>query len=177
VLVWQGTLEDPASIARIRVPVPPDWLAGANQPSLRVVCAWNTPVSAAAPDVWASRHVTMRLKPTLGSDAIRGKGKSHGTYPIIDRVWRLDLEDSDPPSRSQSSDEWVIELSYEDVGPYPATLLVAPQQKVSLVMELSDDSSDPVSPQEELQKLPIANTMIRLAGVPREIQVPVKIRV
>jgi hypothetical protein len=71
----------------------------------------------------------------------------------------------------------VIELSYEEVGPYPATLLVAPQQKVSLVMELFDDSGDPVSPQEELQKLPIANTMIRLAGVPREIQVPVKIRV
>lgn len=71
----------------------------------------------------------------------------------------------------------MIELSYEDVGPYPATLLVAPQQKVSLVMELFDDSSVPVSPQEELQKLPIANTMIRLAGVPREIQVPVKIRV
>ena len=44
-------------------------------------------------------------------------------------------------------------------------------------MELFDDSSVPVSPQEELQKLPIANTMIRLAGVPREIQMPVKIRV
>jgi hypothetical protein len=44
-------------------------------------------------------------------------------------------------------------------------------------MELFDDSNDAVSPQEELQKLPIANTMIRLAGVPREIQVPVKIRV
>lgn len=177
VLVWQGTLEDAMSIARIRVPVPPDWLTAANQPSLRVVCAWNTPVSAAAPDVWASRHVTARLKPTLGADAIHGTRKSYGTYPIIDRVWRLDREDSNPPSRALASDEWVIELSYEDVGPYPATLLVAPQQKVSLVMELFDDSSDPVSPQEELQKLPIAHTMIRLAGVPREIQVPVKIRV
>ena len=45
------------------------------------------------------------------------------------------------------------------------------------MLELFDDSSDPVSHQDELQELPIANTMIRLAGLPREIQVPVKIRV
>jgi len=177
VLVWQGTLEDPTAVARIRVPVPPGWLATANQPSLRVVCAWNTPVSAAAPEVWASRHVTMHLKPTLGADTIRGKGKSHRTYPLIDRVWRLTSAESDQPDSALSSAEWVIELFYEDVGPYPTTLLVTPQQRVSLVMELFDDSNDPVSPQEELQKLPIANTMIRLAGVPRQIQVPVRIRV
>ena len=119
----------------------------------------------------------MHLKPTLGADTIRGKGKSHRTYPLIDRVWRLTSAESDQPDSALSSAEWVIELFYEDVGPYPTTLLVTPQQRVSLVMELFDDSNDPVSPQEELQKLPIANTMIRLAGVPRQIQVPVRIRV
>ena len=177
VLVWQGTLEDPASIARVRVPVPPAWVAAAQHPSLRVVCAWNTPVSAAAPDVWASRKVVMHLKPTLGAEAIRGKGKSHRSYPITDRVWRLDRDEEGEPRATPPSDEWVVELFYEDVGPYPATLQISPQQQVSLVMELFDDSSTPISPQEELQKLPIAETMIRLAGVAREVQVPVKIRV
>lgn len=177
VLVWQGTLDAPGSIARVRVPVPPAWVAAATRPSLRIVCAWNTPVSAAAPSAWASRDVTMVLKPTLGEDAIRGKGRSSGTYPITDRVWRLDRDGNDEPRPTPPDGEWVVELFYEDVGPYPATLQIPPQQRVGLVMELFDDSDAPVSPQEALQKLPIASTMIQLAGVTHEIQVPVKIRV
>jgi len=177
VLVWQGTLDAPGSIARVRVPVPHAWMEHAKRPSLRIVCAWNTPVSAAAPDAWSSRDVTMVLKPTLGTDAIRGKGRPRGSYPIIDRTWRLDQDGKGRPRPTSPTGEWVVEVSYEEVGPYPATLQIPPQQKAALVMELFDDSDDPVSPQGALQKLPIAGTMIQLAGVSHEIQVPVRIRV
>jgi hypothetical protein len=177
VLVWQGTLDAPGLIARVRVPAPPTWVAAARRPSLRVVCAWNTPVSAAAPGTWASRHVNAILKPTLGADGIRGKGTSHRTYPISDKLWRLDYDGKGKLRPTPPDDEWVVEVSYEDVGPYPATLQIPPQQRVALVMELFDASDDPVSPQEALQKLPIANTMIQLAGVSRQIQVPVRVRV
>ena len=177
VFVWQGALDSAGSIARVRVPVPPDWMQHAKCPSLRIVCAWNTPVSSAAPDAWASRKVTMVLKPTLDADAIHGSGRSHGAYPITDRTWRLDHDPKGKPRETPPDGEWVAEIRYEDVGPYPATLLIPPQQKVALAMELFDDSEDPVSPQEAIQNLPAANTMIQLAGVPQGIQVPVKVRV
>jgi hypothetical protein len=119
VFVWQGTLDAPGSIARVRIPVPPAWMAQAKHPSLRVVCAWNTPVSAAAPDAWASRDVAMVLKPTLGADAIRGRGGSHGSYPITDRVWQLDQDGKGQPRPTPPDGEWVVEVSYKDVGLYP----------------------------------------------------------
>lgn len=177
VLIWQGTLDSAGSIARVRVPVPAAWMKQAKCPGLRIVCAWNTPVSAAAPKAWASRNVTMRLKPTLGAHAIPGKGRSHGVYPITDRTWRLDCDRHGKPRPAPSDGEWIVEIFYEDAGPYPRTLQIPPQQKVALVMELFDDSPDPVSPQDSLQALPIADTMIQLAGVPHGIQIPVKVRV
>jgi hypothetical protein len=119
----------------------------------------------------------MHLKSALGADAIHGTRNARGTYPINDRVWRLD-QDSKGERRTQPPDgEWIVELFYEDAGPYPATLLIPPHQKVALAMELFDDSLDPISPQQALQALPVTNTMVQLAGVPQGIQVAVKVRV
>jgi len=36
------------------------------------------------------------------------------------------------------SDEWVIELDYNDVGPYPPFLRIDEQQRVGLAIELFD---------------------------------------
>jgi hypothetical protein len=177
VFVWQGTLDSHESVARVRVPVPAEWMKCAQCPSLRIVCTWNALVNAAAPDIWASRKVTLHLKPTLGADAIRGKGDSVGAYPLIDRIWRLDHDANGKPRLQPPDGDWIVELFYDDVGPYPATLAIPPQQKVALVMELFDQGENPVSPQEAVQSLPVANTMIQLAGVPQGIQIPVKVQV
>lgn len=176
VFIWQGTLDSANSTARVRVPVPQEWMQQAPCPSLRIVCAWNTPVNSAAPDAWASRNVKMVLRPTLGADAIHGRGRSHGAYPVTDKIWRLDHDSKKRPRPLPPEEEWIVEVLYEDVGPYPPTLLVPPQQRVGLVMELFDASDDPVSPQQALQNLPVANTMVQLAGVPQGIQVPVRVR-
>jgi Subtilase family len=168
VFLWQGTLEGPGAVARVRVPVPRDWLEQAGEPRLRVVCAWNTPTSAGAPEIWACRKVTAKLRPSLDADALRGEGNATKAYPLIDKVYDVGIDD-------HNSDEWVLDVAYEDVAPYPPPMRVEDQQRVSVALELYDENDPAVSPQAAVQLLPMTQTMIRLGGAKQPIWSPIRI--
>ena len=174
VLLWQGTLERAGHVARVRVPVPRDWLSEAKAPRLRTVAAWNGPVFAGAPGVWGCRRVNVRLRPTLGGKALVARGAAVGAYPIVDRTDDLGEEHLSRLQINLDSDEWVIELDYNDVGPYPPFLRIDEQQRVGLAIELFD-AAGVVSPQTALQAMPMVKTMIHLGGVRQPIWAPVRI--
>ena len=71
VFLWQGVLQGPRDLARVQVPVPLDWLQDAEAPRLRLVASWDSPVNAAAEDVWACRHLSVQLRLAPGGDALQ----------------------------------------------------------------------------------------------------------
>jgi|GEM_PF-499181 len=174
--VWQGTLERPGYAARLKLPIPRSWLNEAKAPQLRAVCAWNTPVFAGAPNVWACRRVSLQLRPDLGADALLGKGKTVGAYPLIDRTYDLSSDHLHERGVNISGDEWVVEIEYQDAGPYPPLSVIEDAQRVGVVVELSDASiAENISPQAAVQNMPIAATMIQLGGAKVGIWAPIKI--
>jgi hypothetical protein len=175
VFLWQGTLERAGHVARIRVPVPQDWLREAKAPRLRTVCAWHSPVFAGAPDVWACRQVRLQLRPSLGGKALRGKGVATSAYPLIDRVYDLSTEHLRERKVEVQADEWVLEVDYVDVAPYPPLLRVGEQQRVAVALELLDDDEGSLSPQAAVQTMPIVKTMVHLGGMKQPIWAPIKI--
>jgi hypothetical protein len=175
VFLWQGTLEGPGHAARVRVPIPREWLKDASSPRVRVVCAWNTPAGAGAPEVWACRKVKLQLRPSLDADAPRGRGNASGAYPLIDKVYDLGVDHLKDLGIKLDSDEWVLEIAYEDVAPYPPPMRVDEQQRVSVAVEVFDEGEVPESPQAAIQVLPVTETMIRLGGMKQPIWSPIKI--
>jgi hypothetical protein len=172
VFLWQGTLEGPGHSARLRVPLPRDWLREAEAPHLRVVCAWNAPVNAAAPETWACRKVNVQLRPSLDARAPRGRGTATGAYPLLDKVYDLG---ADRLKKLRDSDEWVLEVAYEDVAPYPPLMRVDEEQRVSVVFELFDQGDSPVSPQSAVQAMSLTKTMVQLGGMKQPIWSPIRI--
>jgi hypothetical protein len=175
VFLWQGTLESPGHAARVRVPVPREWLKDAGAPQVRVVCAWNTPTGAGAPEVWACRKVNVQLRPSLDGDALRGRGNASGAYPLINKVYDMGVDHLKDHGIKLDFDEWVLELAYVDVAPYPPSMRVDEQQRVSVALELSDESASTESPQAAIQALPVVDTMVRLGGTKQPIWAPIKI--
>jgi hypothetical protein len=173
VFLWQGTLARSKETARVTVPVPRSWLTKAKEPVLRAVCAWNTPTNAAAPRIWACRAVKLQLRPFLDAEAPHGLGRASGAYPLIDK--KYDLHEI-AVSAGAPSDEWILEVSYEEVAPYPSQLVVSDEQRVSVVWELYDQADGGVGPQVGVQSLPLSNTMIRLGGITQPIWTPIRIR-
>lgn len=183
VFVWQAVLEEAKSVARVRFPVPVEWLKTAKAPRLRIVVAWNTPVNAALNDSWACRKVGLKVRPCGSPEALRGGGHSHGAYPLIDRM--LDIHPDALKEKMKkvkeaefllSDEEWVLEVDYEEVGEYPVGVEVRSQQRVGMVLELFDDSENPASPQALIQALPIATAMNRLSVASVELQSPILVR-
>jgi Subtilase family len=174
VFLWQGTLERAGHVARVRVPVPRDWLSQAKAPRLRSVAAWNGPVFAGAPGVWGCRRVNVRVRPTLGGKALVVKGAATGSYPIVDRTDDLSAKHLSDLKIDLDADEWVIELDYSDVGPYPHFLRIDEQQRVGLAIELFDAAGG-ASPQADLQSMPLVSTMIQLGGIRQPIWAPIRI--
>ena len=172
VFVWQGTLERPQHAARVRLPVPRTWLAEAKQPRMRVVCAWNSPANAGARDVWACRKVGLQIRPTIGADAPRARGRAVGAYPLIDREYALDEEHLKKNKVSLDADEWVLDVAYEDVAPYPPLMRVDEQQRVGVVLELFDADDGRVSPQTAVQAMPMTASMVHLGGMKPPIWSP-----
>jgi hypothetical protein len=174
--VWQGTLERPGHAARLKLPIPRAWLKEAKAPQLRAVCAWNTPVFAGAPNVWACRKVELHLRPDLNAPALLGKGKTVGAYPLIDRTYDLSAIHLLERGVDVSGDEWVFEIEYQDVGPYPPLSIIDEAQRVGVVVELCDaDTVQNISPQAAVQAMPITATMIQLGGAKVGIWAPIKI--
>lgn len=165
----------PSKAARIRLPIPRDWLKEADAPRVRVVCAWNTPVNAAAPDIWACRKVTLQLRPSLNANAPRARGNATGAYPLIDRTYDLSADMLEKLDGGLHSNQWVLEVAYEDVAPYPPLMRVDEQQRVSVALELFDEGETRLSPQVAVQSMPMADTMIHLGGVKQAIWSPIKV--
>lgn len=174
-MLWQGMIDGPDDIVRVQVPIPQVWLEQAGKPKLRLVVAWDSPVNAAARDVWASRKVTAHLRPRPRPEgkALHGTMGGHVSYPLIDRTYDLKRL---PAGVRIDGDMWLIELSYDQMADYCPAIAFSPQQRVSFAAELFDESEEPVSPQAMLQALPIAQTMQRLSIPQAAVQTPIVLR-
>lgn len=176
VLIWQTLLQTAKSVNRVQFPVPLSWLREASEPRLRVVAAWNTPVNAALVDSWACRKVGLKVRPFSGEDALRGGGVAKGAYPLIDRTFDIRLDQLSDDGFAVADALWTIEAEYEDIGEYPPAMVISPQQRLGVVIELWDESENPVSPQAAIQSLPISIQMDRLGLLQVPLQAPVRIK-
>lgn len=181
VFVWQTLLESTATIARVAVPVPQSWLERAAAPQLRLVVAWLTPVNAALTDTWSCRKVSAQLRTTSQKDEhdkertpLRASG-AVGAFPVIDRTYDIQLARLVELKVAPVDDLWALSVSYEDLGPPPAGMEFAPQQRVGVVIELTDQGDSPVSPQAAVQALNIP-AMNRLSVLSTPLQVPLVVR-
>lgn len=171
VFIWQGILEGPDDIAQVQIPIPRIWCDLAEEPVLRIVMAWNSPVNVAVRNLWACRKVEGKLRPGTGQSAIHSKrGNSHPSYPISDRLYEL-------KKHRTENDLWIVEISYSEICEYSSAITFTPQQKVAFAAELLDRGSKPISPQAYVQRMPIAPTMSRLSIQPSFIQSPVVIKI
>lgn len=177
VFIWQTMLQAPKNVNRAQFPVPKEWLSTAAKPTLRVVCAWNTPVNIALVDSWACRKVAVKVRPFGGENpALRGGGNARiGAYPLIDRQ-----HDISPKVLEQSyaitDSQWILEVEYDEIGEYPPAMTVSPQQRIGVVLELFDAGDTAMSPQAAIQALPVAMNMHRLGVLQQPMQTPILIR-
>jgi len=177
VVMWQGILESPKDIARVQLPMPRDWLKRAEQPILRLVWAWDPPVHHAVIDLWACRHVQSVVRPVAEGRGLSGSRGAHTSYPLVERTFDVSWAKLKDAGLVPEDDTWIVEVSYEEKAEYYPGIEFSPQQRVAFAAELVDVGEAPMSPQEAIQKLPIAATMIQL-GVPRtRIANPVVIKV
>jgi hypothetical protein len=174
VMIWQGVLEDEKDIARVQLPIPSDWLGEADEPTLRLIVAWDPPVNAAVKHLWSTRNISAKLRTHPDVPALRtAKLKSHGSYPLLERTFKLNKL---PKNLSIEGDSWLIEISYEQIAEYHAAMTFPPQQRVAFAAELLDTGAKKLSPQSHLQALAVTNTMIRLTVPPTAARLPVILR-
>jgi len=174
VMIWQGVLEDDQDIARIQIPIPPDWLKEADQPHLKLIVAWDPPVNAAVKHLWSTRDLSAKLKMHPDAPAQRtAKVISHGSYPLLERLYDLRKV---PPNLTVEGDSWLIEISYEQTAEYHPAMTFPPQQRVAFAAELFDNGGKKVSPQSRLQALATTTTMTRLTIPPAVARFPVVLK-
>ncbi|MFC1643187.1 S8 family serine peptidase [Myxococcota bacterium] len=176
VFIWQGLLQGPEEIIRVQAPIPNAWLAEAESPRLRVVCAWDTPVNAAVRGFWGCRRVSVKLRTSLHGDAVGGSQTKHPTHPLSARDFDLRKKKRAEQEIRPTSDLWILEVSYKQVADYLSSMEFSPQQRVGLALELSDDVEEPTSPQIAVQAMPTVQSMIRLSTSAIPITIPVKAR-
>jgi hypothetical protein len=173
VLIWQGVLESPKDIVRVRIPVPLAWVKDATNPTLRLCLAWDSPVNAAAHDLWACRKITAHLKPNPEGDSLMVSRRplSHKSYPLILREYSLKK-----PSLKLDGDTWILEISYEQIADYYPGIDFTPEQRVAFAAELVDKAEKPVSPQRAMQNLPAMATMTRLSLAHAIVRSPILLK-
>jgi hypothetical protein len=176
VMLWQGVLADDKDIARVMLPIPPDWVKNAAEPRLRLIVAWDPPVNAAVRDVWSTRSISPKLRRHASAPAQHpNRGEGTGTYPLVERKYDLKKR----PSKSADEDDddvWIVELGYEQIADYHPAMVFPPQQRVAFAAELLDEGPSQLSPQSFLQALPVTQTMTRLSVPPVANRVPVILR-
>jgi hypothetical protein len=175
VILWQGYIESPNDIVRVQLPIPPDWLADAEQPILRLVVSADPPVNEVAHATWACRRIRPVLHPGPDVRAVTAPRGGHASYPCIDRRYALSRY-KPGNEKAAEGDMWLIELSYEDIAPYPPGMDFDPRQRVAFAAELFDASATHADPQPAMQALPIAASMTRLSIQPAVIRNPVIVR-
>lgn len=176
VMIWQGVLEDNMDIAKIKLPIPKDWLKMAERPILRLVLAWDPPVNAAVRDLWATRIVSPKLKRLADSPSQHPlKSTSTGSYTMLER--RYDLTKRPAGSnKDEDEDFWIVEIEYEQIAEYHPAMIFPPQQRVAFAAEIIDEGEARVSPQLSLQSLPMTQSMTRLSVPPAVARMPVILR-
>ncbi len=161
-------------MARIQIPIPNGWLSTAAEPYFRVILAWDPPVNAAIPNIWATRRISGQLRPGVDVTALRPRTVgAASTYPLIERHYNLRRL---PKDVEISDDIWLFELSYQQIAEYHPAISFSPQQRVALAAELIDRGPKRVSPQSAIQALPISQTMVRLSIPPVVVRTPVMLR-
>ena len=173
-MIWQGVLEDEKDIARIQIPIPTDWLNEADGPHLKLIVVWDPPVNAAVKHLWATRHVSARLRMHPEAPAQRTSTvKSHGSYPLLERLYDLRKI---PEGFTVEGDMWLIEISYEQIAAYHPAMTFPPQQRVAFAAELEDRGQRRLSPQSALQSLPATKTMTRSTVPPTVARLPIVLK-
>jgi Subtilase family len=173
IFLWQGLLEDKDDMALIQIPVPMQWLLAANSPKMKLVISADVPVNAAASEIWASRKISVKIRPTPDSKALRAQKRRGGdSYALVSQEYNFRKVDVS----ALQSDMWVVEIAYEDVADYLPSMAFASQQRVAFVAELFDDSPAPASPQALLQTMPIVAGMNRLTAQTVIARTPVVLR-
>ena len=175
VLIWQGTIASPNDTIRVQLPIPLAWLSEAGRPVLRLVVCYDPPVSEVAQGSWACRKVKAVLH--LGPDAryLLSPVGGHPSYSVICREYNL-RRYAPGNEKAAEGDLWLLELSYEEIAPYPPAMSFDPRQRVAFVAELIDRDEAPVDPQPAMQALPIAASMTRLSIQPAAIRSPIMVR-
>jgi hypothetical protein len=173
VMIWQGVLEDEKDIARIQIPIPAVWLAEAEEPSLRLIVAWDPPVNAAVKHLWATRDVSARLRMHPDAPAHRSFKFKRGSYPLLERLYDLRKL---PPNFAVEGDSWLVEVAYEQTAEYHPAMTFPPQQRVAFAAELFDRGPSKLSPQSSLQSLSVTKTMNRLTVPPTVTRMPVVLK-
>jgi hypothetical protein len=175
VIVWQGYIDSPADKVRVQLPIPVTWLDQAQQPILRIVVCADPPVSEVGQATWACRHITPVLHPGPDVRGVAAPRGGHDSFPTISREYKLSRY-KPGTERAAEGDMWLLELSYEDITPYPPGMDFDPRQRVAFAAELIDIGESPVDPQPAMQALPIASSMTRLSIQAVAIRSPVIVR-
>ncbi len=177
--IWQGTIPSRAQSVRVQLPVPQAWLSAASSPRIRITCATDIPVHANVPNVWASRKLTLSLRPNPedegdhnGENWPNGSSERVGAYPLFQRKFDLvQFAEFEPPT----GDYWTVHLKYEDTeAGYRPGAEPDPRQRVAFVAELYDEEAKS-SPQEFIQALPAEFGLLSACNldVPTGLSVPV----
>ena len=175
VLLWQGYIESPTDIVRVQLPIPRNWLAEADDPILRLVVSADPPVNEVANASWACRKIKPILRPGPDDRGILAPRGGHPSYPCIDRRYKL-ARYKPGNEKEAKGDTWLVDLSYEEIAPYPPGMDFDPRQRVAFAAELYDAGATRADPQPAMQALRIAASMTRLSVQPEPIRSPVIIR-
>ena len=175
VILWQGHIESKDDKVRVQLPVPMDWLNSAERPVLRMAVCSDPPVNESAQATWACRKVKAVLHLNPDGAAVRAPAGLHDSYPLTVREYKLDKFKAGE-DRAVEGDLWLIELSYDELAPYPPGMDFDPRQRVAFAAELIDQGAAAVDPQPAMQALPIAVSMNRLSVQAAAIRNPVIVR-
>jgi hypothetical protein len=175
VMLWQGLIESVNDIVRVQLPIPIDWLSHAETPMLRLVVCYDPPVNEIAQATWACRKVQAVLHLSPDTRGVRAPTGRHHSHPVIDRLYNLG-KFKPGNEKAAEGDVWLLELSYDEVAPYPPGMDFDPRQRVAFAAEVFDVGERHIDPQAAMQALPIASTMNRLSIQPTPIRTPVILR-
>ena len=155
-------MESARDTVRVQLPIPMGWLDKADDPVLRIVICSDPPVNEAAHGSWACRRVRPVLHPGPEARGVTAPRGVHPTYPTIDRQYSL-LRYKPGADKAAEGDLWLMEISYEEIAPYPPATTLTLRERVAFAAELVDRGEAAVDPQAAMQALPIAASMTRLS--------------
>jgi hypothetical protein len=175
VMLWQGYVESSRDTVRVQLPIPLAWLDEASDPILRMVICSDPPVNEAAHGAWVCRRVRPVLHPGPEVRGIKAPRSIHATYPTVDRKYPLSRYK--PGAKEPAvGDLWLMEISYEEIAPYPPATDFDSRQRVAFAAELVDHGETAADPQAAMQALPMAASMNRLSIQSVSVRSPIIIR-